>query len=878
MLQRDFSMLLGPLAALMLAGGCVSSREVTQPAAGRTVHELDDGWLFQFAGDRPQLPDAGWQEVSLPHSWNRLGEYRVAPSGSGNNARGIGWYRLSLDGAQLAPGKRHFLQFDGVGNIADVWVNKIHVGRHAGAFSRFRFDVTAALRPGSSNLIEVRADNSKPEPGSTTEHVIPLLGDFFIHGGIYRGVSMISVGPQHIDLLDHGGPGIYVRTVSIAPDRADIQVTTRLRNAAAEPRTLTLTTEIQEPDGRTRARASSQVRLDASAATAQVQQLALPQPRLWNGREDPHLYRLEVELRDGPRVLDRVVEPLGIRSFRIDPDRGFFLNGRHLPLNGVSRHQDWLGKGWAITREDHARDMALIAEMGANTVRFAHYQHAKEWFEEADRAGMVVWAELPFVNKVSFGDMPASPALAANAREQLIELIRQNYNHPSVVTWGIGNEVDIDLAFGRLGPRADARPLLGELHALARREDPDRPTVLADCCEDTPGDKVDYLPVLAGVADLMGYNRYFGWYYGQPEDLGPHLDALHAKHSMIPISVSEFGAGGALSQHTDNPTGGPINTSGRPHPEEFQSWWHEQSWPQLARRNYLWGNWIWNMFDFSSDIRKEGDATDINDKGLVSFDRGVRKDAFFYYKAQWSSEPVVHITSRRYVDRTYPVAGIRVYSNAAAVDLALNGRPLRTVACIGRICALEDVALAPGENSITAQAVGQGRVISDAVRWNAPNAAEGLTINVGDLAGFVADDKRRVGSDHWFDGGTPRRLPPAVLKRTSGPGDPRFRGGYREGRFGYSIPLPDGRWRVKLLFLEPRESGKRRSFDVTVNGKRVLRAFDPAIAAGGPLKTVERCFVAEAQSNRLALGFIPVSGDAVLSAIEIRPLGPAIRR
>ena len=875
MLQRIFSILLGPVAALMLASGCVTApKRDADVAIGRSVMPLDRGWQFQFAGSGPKVADAGWQAVDLPHNWNRLGEYRVEPSGSGNNARGIGWYRLSLDAGRLPAGRRHFLQFDGVGNIADVWVNGVHAGRHAGAFSRFRFDVTESLRSSGANLIEVRADNSKPAPGSTTEHVIPLLGDFFIHGGIYRGVSVVSVAPQHIDLLDHGGPGIYTRTVSIAPDRADVQVTTRLRNAAAEPRTLTLTAEIQDADGRPRAQASSRVRLDASSAATRVQQLALPRPRLWNGREDPYLYRVVVELRDGPRVLDRVVEPLGIRSFRIDPNRGFFLNGKRLPLHGVSRHQDWLGKGWAITREDHALDMALIAEMGANTVRFAHYQHAREWFEEADRAGMVVWAELPFVNKVSFGDMPASPELTANARLQLVELIRQNYNHPSVVTWGTGNEVDIDLAFGRLGPRADARPLLRNLHELAKLEDPDRPTVVADCCEDTPGDKADYLPVLAGTADLMGYNRYFGWYYGQTGDLGPHLDALHAKHPAIPISVSEFGAGGALSQHTDNPTGGPINTSGRPHPEEFQSWWHEQTWPQLARREFLWGNWIWNMFDFSSDIRKEGDATDINDKGLVSFDRKVKKDGFFYYKAQWSREPVVHITSRRYVDRAYPVADIRVYSNAAAVDLALNGRALGTVPCIGRICTVKDVALVPGENLVTAQAAVGGQVVHDRVRWNAPDAAGGLAINVGDLAGFVSEDNRRVGSDHWFDGGTPRRLSPAVVNRTAGPGDLRFRGGYREGRFDYSIPMPEGQWRVKLLFLEPQESGKPRSFDVTLNGEHVLQAFDPAVAAGGALRIIERSFVAETRNNRILLRFAPVSGEAVLSGLEIRPLGP----
>ncbi|MCJ8156433.1 glycoside hydrolase family 2 TIM barrel-domain containing protein [Sphingomonas sp. LaA6.9] len=865
-------------AALPLAFAVPPARaEQPQQAerAGRTSASLAQGWRFHL-GDVPDaqaatFDDRGWDAVALPHNWNSLGEYRTERSSGTRNTQGVGWYRLTLDGAGLARGKRRFLQFDGVGNVADIWVNGVHVGRHAGAFSRFRLDVTDALRPGAANMIAIRADNSKPAPGSSTEHVIPLLGDFFIHGGIYRGVSLISVAPEHFDLLDHGGPGLYARTASITGDNAAIEVRARLRNARDKTRRLTLATQIRDAGGAVVAEDRRVVRLAGNAAQEFDQALRVANPRLWNGRADPYLYSVTAELRDGARVLDRVTQPLGIRSFRIDPEQGFFLNSKHLPLHGVSRHQDWLNKGWALTREDHERDMALIAEMGANTVRFAHYQHAPEWFELADRAGMIVWAELPFVNKVGFTDAPAAPELVANAREQLRELIRQNYNHPSVVTWGIGNEVDIDMAFGRLGPKADARPLLKELHALSKAEDPDRPTVIADCCEDTPADKPDYLPVLSGSADLMGYNRYFGWYYGQPRDFGPHMDALHAKHPSIPLSVSEYGAGGALSQHSDNPQGGPINTSGRPHPEEFQSWWHEQSWPQLAQRRYLWANWIWNMFDFSSNIRQEGDATDINDKGLVSFDRTVKKDAFYYYKAQWSTEPVVHITGRRYVDRAYPVTDLRIYSNAAQVRVALNGRDLGAVPCPERVCVMKDVALDTGANRLTATADFDGKAVADAVDWNAPDAAGGVEINVGDLAGFVTPDGRRTGSDNWFDGGTPRRLGKAQTEKVTG-ADARLLSGYREGRFGYSIPLPDGRWNVTLLMMEPQEKPTTaRVFDVTANGRTVLRAFDPVKAAGGALRASAQSFDVVVKGGRLDLRFVPQRGDAVLSAITIRP-------
>ena len=690
-----------------------------QPAAAapfaRGTTELTHGWQFRFDNAlTPEaaatLPDSEWQDITLPHTWNRLGEYRIGRTAATDNRQGNGWYRLRLDGAVLPAAKRHVIEFEAVGNLADLWVNGRHAGSHAGAFSRFRFDLTDLLDPAGPNIILLRADNSAPKPGSSTQHIIPLDGDFFIHGGPYRPARLLHVAPSHIALDDHGGPGIYAAP-TIEQGAGRVAIRTRLSGTAAGQ---SLVATLRDAEGRTVAEGTRPLAAGQEEAALTLDVAA---PRRWNGRTDPYLYRLETRIADAGGTLDSVTVPVGFREFRIDPATGFHLNGKHLSLHGVSRHQDYLGKGWALSAEDHARDMALIAEMGANTVRFAHYQHAADWFDLADRYGMIVWAELPFVNKPSHGDAPASPELIANARKQMIELIRQNYNHPSVVTWGIGNEVDMDMAFGRMGPKADARPLLHELHALSKAEDPSRPTVIADCCELTPAKKPDYQPPLTGEADLMGYNRYYGWYYGKVSDLGPHLDALHAKYPAVPISVSEYGAGGALSQHVEDAASHTINAGGRPHPEEFQSWLHEQSWPQLRDRPYLWANWIWNMFDFASKIRQEGDATDINDKGLVTFDRKVKKDAFFYYKAQWSAQPVVHITSRRWTVRTDPATTIRVYSNAPAVTLTLNGARLGDAACEDRICTLQKVTLRPGENVVTARATFASGAVEDEVHW-----------------------------------------------------------------------------------------------------------------------------------------------------------------
>lgn len=710
--------LLAALTLLLCSAACTTlevRREVTADGQ-RAVTPLTGGWGFDFADDWTQddaaaaSPEA-WQQVALPHSWNRLGEYRVGRTSATDNRQGKGWYRRLIDGRSLDRTRRHFIEFGAVGNVADVWINGRHLTHHSGAFTRFRAELTGALDYAGNNVLLVRADNSDPQPGSTTQHTIPLLGDFFIHGGVYRPAFLVSVNASHIALDDFGGPGLYATPVLQPDGDAEVRVLLRLTGARQGQ---SVAVHIADATGRT----VTSTRLAVHKGQREVHSsLSLSRPRLWRGRADPYRYRIHAVLKEDGETVDRVEQPLGIRSIRVDPDRGFFLNGEHLQLRGVSRHQDYLGQGWVLSEADHRRDMALIAEMGANSIRVAHYPQDALWFDLADEHGMLVWAEVPFVNKVAFTDQEAAPELTANARTQMTEMIRQYFNHPSIVTWGIGNEVDIDLAFNRLGPRADARPLLRELNALSHREDPSRPTVIADCCEATPGKKAPYLPVLTGESDLMGYNRYYGWYYGAVADLGPHLDMLHARHPKVPLSVSEYGAGGALTQHSSDPEGRPTNITGRPQPEEFQNWWHEQSWPQIRARPYLWGSWIWNMFDFSSRIRQEGDATDINTKGLVSFDRKSRKDAFFYYKAQWSDAPVLHITSRRHLRRTEPLTRVKVYANVPEVAVRLNERVLGIVPCTDGVCTLEGVRLMPGMNRVVATARSGGTDLRDEVIW-----------------------------------------------------------------------------------------------------------------------------------------------------------------
>jgi beta-galactosidase len=862
---------------------------LTAEAAGdpRMAVDLSHGWRFRQTDDARDVPSPGfddsrWAALDIPHTWNRIGNEGSERSPLSNSVQGIGWYRLRFKTPAASAAKRYFLQFDGVGAVADVWLNGHYLGKHAGAFSRFRFDASRAIRASGENLLVVKADNSRPQPGSSTENVIPLSGDFFIFGGIYRGVNLIVTDPVHADLLDYGGPGLYARVVAATRESATVRASATLINDGQKSQAVTVETRIEGDAGAIVASEIHQLSASPGRPLRLDTRLHIDRPHLWRGMQDPYLYRLVMTVRSMQgRDLDQVIQPLGLRELRFDAGQGFFLNGEHLFLKGASMHQDRPLKGWAISKSDQAQDFDLLREMGANAVRLAHYQHDQYSYDLADALGLVVWAEIPLVNKVSFDGSPASAKLAANARQQLIELIRQNYNHPSIAVWSIANEVDLTATLTRGASKAAA--LLESLDRLARQEDPTRFTTLADCCEIAvapPGPAgiaaVAARDALAGIADTIGYNRYFGWYTGRFEDFGAMLDEAHARHPALPMAVSEYGAGAALSQHTDDPAGGPINPHGRPHPEEYQSWYHEVSWDALRARPYLWAAFIWNMFDFSSDSRQEGDLTDINEKGLVSYDRQTRKDAFYFYRANWSSLPTLHLTGRRYRDRAYGVVDVKAYSNAAQARLWLNDLDQGMKACAGGICLWHSVHLQPGANELRATADINGTALTDSLQWTFAGSAARYGIKAGDLSNYVSKAGQRYGSDAFFSGGTPRGINPAdssPLQRIAvSADDPGIYDSFREGAFRYRVPVPGGRYHVTLKFQEPT-MGKAgaREFDVLINGKTVLARFDVFAAAGGVLTAVDRSFEASCGDDGLLIEFRPVTGDALVSAISITP-------
>jgi beta-galactosidase len=873
---------------LLASGATVLPGAQAERRESRVAVDLNHGWRFRQGDDLNDVPsgsfdDSQWSEVELPHTWNRMGNEGDERSALTNAVQGVGWYRLRFRTPSSRTPRHYFLQFDGVGAIADVWMNGHYLGKHAGAFSRFRFDASAAMNLSGENLLVVKADNSRPQSGTTTQNVIPLSADFFVFGGIYRGAALIATDLLHVDMLDFGGPGLYARALTIDSNSAAVRVSAKLVNDGSTSRTAIVETRIERDAKVIVASASNQFSASPGQPAIIDDILHVERPRLWQGMRDPYLYKvvMTVRSRDG-RLLDEVVQPLGLRSTRFDADKGFFLNGEHLFLKGVSMHQDRPVKGWAISPADQAEDFDLLRDMGGNAVRLAHYQHDQYSYELADALGLVVWAEIPLVNEVSFDGSSASPALAANARQQLIELIRQNYNHPSIAVWSIGNETDLTSTLTG-GPSVLA-DLLKSLGALAKAEDPSRATTYADCCEvgrapqksgEIPG--VAPRDVIVGITDTVGYNRYFGWYTGRLDDFGAMLDEAHSRHPALPIAVSEYGAGGALTQHTDDAAGGPINPHGRPHPEEFQNWYHEASWDVLHGRGYLWAVYIWNMFDFASDSRREGDLTDINEKGLVSYDRRTRKDAFYFYRANWSDRPTLHLVGRRYVDRAYGVVDMKAYSNAAQARLWLNDRDQGAAPCTGGICLWHSVHLVPGTNDLRATAAMAGTALTDSMRWVFSGSLASARIKAGDISGYLTKAGQRYGSDTYFDGGKAGSINPPDTRSSEriavAAADPGIYDSFREGAFAYRVPVPSGCYRVTLKFEEPsaREAGVRE-FNVLVNGKLILKRFDIFSAAGGALKGVDRAFDSTLRDNTMLIEFVPLKGAALVSALSIESL------
>ena len=654
---------------------------------------IDEQWKFirrDVAGaEAPGFDDAAWQAVNLPHTWNNLD----GQDGGDDYYRGVGWYRRPLTVDAQHAGKSLFLKFDGAATVADVFINGKRVGAHAGNFAAFCFDVTSFLHVGKKNVIAVKVNNAKnPE-------IAPLSGDFTIFGGLYRPAHLLVLDKLSISPLDYASPGVYIKQVRVTADSAELEITSKLRNANDAAKTATVRCAITDANGKSVASIRSRQEVPANGGADTVQTLTLVQPHLWNGRADPYLYQVTVEVSDGDRVVDSVLQPLGVRFFRVDPNEGFFLNGQRFALHGVNRHQDRLDKGWAIGPAEHEEDFNLILELGCTGVRLAHYQQAQYFYDLCDRGGLVVWAELCLVNELG-----ASKAFSENARQQLTELVKQNFNHSSIAFWGVYNELHSKTSWVE-APAAWG--LIPELNKLVKQLDPTRlSTAAASINPEEP---------LNLVTDTLAFNRYPGWYFGAATDWPAVLDDLRRKLPGTSVGIGEYGAGASIHQHEINPQ--QPKTDGPWHPEEWQCVIHEVAWKAMNERPWLWCTFIWNMFDFAVDNRNEGDHPGRNDKGLITYDRKVKKDAFYWYKVNWTTELVVYITSRRFTQRVEPETPVKIYSNCDEVELKVNGVTRGSVRSEDCIFLWKEITLKPGNNFIMAIGSKGGKSFTDSCSW-----------------------------------------------------------------------------------------------------------------------------------------------------------------
>ncbi len=589
----------------------------------RTIVSLNRKWAFAKAVcQAPSAMPQDWHFVNLPHTWNAID----GQDGGGDYYRGSCCYVKELPKADLPTADRYYLEIKGANSSAQVFLNGKHLASHHGGYATWRVDLTDFLE--NENLLAITADNSP------NQQVYPQVADFTFYGGLYRDVNLICVSHSHFDLDYHGGPGLKVTPVvenADAVTEAEAFVTNRkpgqtirftLENAGGKP-----------------------IASHESAGRKVI--FRIRNAHLWQGRKDPYLYTCRAELLENGTVLDSVSTRFGCRSFSIDPDRGFLLNGEEYPLRGVSRHQDRWDIGNALLPEHHREDMDLICEMGATTIRLAHYQHDQYFYDLCDERGLVIWAEIPYISS----HMPTG---RENTISQMKELIVQNYNHPSIVVWGLSNEITMQGA-----EDADLLENHKILNDLCHEMDKTRLTTMA-CVSMCPMDAK-----IVTIPDTVSYNHYFGWYGGDTSMNGPWFDKFHAMHPTLPIGCSEYGCE-ALNWHTSDPQQGDYT-------EEYQAYYHEELIRQLFTRKYLWATHVWNMFDFGCDARNEGGENGQNHKGLVTIDRKYKKDAFYAYKAWLSDEPFVHLCGKRYVDRVEDTTKVTVYSNLPAVELFANG-------------------------------------------------------------------------------------------------------------------------------------------------------------------------------------------------------------
>ncbi|RHL09350.1 MULTISPECIES: glycoside hydrolase family 2 protein [Bacteroides] len=661
--------------------------------SARDVISFNGGWEFKkgpFGTEAMQVAQkwsGDWEKVEIPHTWNAK-DMQVKEA---SFYEGDAYYRKKYMFPESMKGKRIFLRFEGVGSCAEVYINGYLAGTHKGAYSAFACEISGQVKFGQENEIIVKADNTaRPD-------VIPVNHNLFgVYGGIYRPVWLVVTESCNIVVTDYASPGVYVTQKNVSKRSAEVTVKVKLDNGSLTPVQSELENTIYDAQGKQVKTHRQSFLLTPQGTQAYSSTFKLNNPHLWQGREDPYLYKVVSRLWQDGKVIDEMVQPLGLRNYEIVAGKGFFLNGKKYPMYGVTRHQDWWGVGSALKNEHHDFDLATIMDLGATTVRFAHYQQSDYLYSRCDTLGLIIWAEIPFVNRVSGKEWE-------NAHQQMRELVRQSFNHPSIYIWGTHNEV--------YHPHGYTASLTQSLHDLCKTEDPDRYTVSVNGYG-----HADH-PVNQNT-DVQGMNRYFGWYEKKIQDIEPWVEKLEKEYPWQKLMLTEYGADANIEHQTEY-LGDALNWGKPFYPETFQTKTHEYQWSVIANHPYIIASYLWNTFDFAVPMWKRGGVPARNLKGLVTFDRKIKKDSYFWYKANWSKEPVLYLTQRRNVNREKKETAVAVYSNIGTPKVYLNGKELTGIrkGYTDVHYVFDKVILEPGKNILKATVFSGGKEYTDEIEW-----------------------------------------------------------------------------------------------------------------------------------------------------------------
>ncbi len=854
------------LPAMLVAIILLCCWSLPAAAQSRQKISINDSWRFSLGKHEDAraatYDDQSWTRISLPHTWNAEDAFIKERS----YFRGTGWYRKSLTIPESFRGRQLFLYFEGVNQVAEVFLNGRELGRHIGGYSAIVFDISAHVEVGESNVLAVRVDNSH------NPDIPPLNADFTFYGGIYRDVWLVATDPIHIDMLDYASPGVYISTPGVSAASSRVSVRGTVVNDSNEDRNVLLRHRIVDGDGREIRRLEQGLVLPAkrSLPFGQTSQ-EIPAPKLWSP-SSPYLYQVHTEVVADDSLLDALTNPLGFRWFSVDGQKGFMLNGKPMKLYGTNRHQDWPGYGSALPNWAHRRDLEIIKNDGFNFLRLAHYPQDPVVLAEADRLGLLIWEETPLVNLIT-----TTPAFAENCENMLLEMIRQHYNHPSIAMWGYMNE--IMLRRPESLPKNYYKKLLAlsqRLEELTREEDPGRLTVTAQSNEEVYNGKgVSDLP------DILGMNLYFGWYYHDFAGLGDFLDELNRKHPDRPLLVSEYGAGSDDRVHTADPKRFDFST-------QYQQRFHEENFREILERDYMVGSAIWNQFDFGSGHRQDT-RNAINQKGIYYFDR-TPKDIAWFYRAHLLDTPILHIAVRdhdlRAGSRTDDASQqVAVYSNLKSVELFLNDENLGSKE-LENATARWDVQLKPGENLFRASGMAQNGLIED--QWpvvyeardgfflDAQSPVREIAINFGahyhhtDASDLIWEaEQAYLTADRGTTQGEARRTHHRIYGSDE---DPLFQSA-RIGATDFRFVLPDGRYQIELGFAEIENvTSGERVFDVSVNGTVVFQNLDLTKQAGRYGALVRNMILTAVDGSGIHLELKPRTGQPLLNMCRIERL------